>query len=280
LRPLLRLDLFDFAAADPLEPIDLARSLVAQGRLGEAAENNAKAAEAQLQRGLHGAMLGTQLRAAVIDLVFRADPARTHARTAEILGSAGWDSIPGPDRPFISLALLYALGGQPSLAGQVLAEYDSLGSALEHSLNVGARREVEAWIALGEDRADAVVEIARLAAVPNCPTCGLLPLGHAYERLGQPASAIAALERYLDTPHIGSGLTHRSVKLSRTTFEMIALLGDTYERLAALHEQQGNVERAGHYLSKLIELWEAGDPEVQPRVAAARGRLRSLASRL
>jgi hypothetical protein len=127
----------------------------------------------------------------VIDLVFRDDPARSLARTVELLESARWDSIPGPDRPFVSRAILYAFAGRPTLARQVLAEYDSLGSVFERALNVGARRELEAWIALAEDRPDAAVEIARRAGVPNCPTCGLLPLGHAYQRLGQPASAIA-----------------------------------------------------------------------------------------
>jgi eukaryotic-like serine/threonine-protein kinase len=272
----LHLELFNFAAADSLEPIDLARSMVAQGRLREAMEYNDLAVEAQQQRGLHGAVVGIQLRAAVIDLVFGDDPGGALARIAEMRENARWDSIPGPDRPSISLAVLYALAGQPTLARQVLAEYDSLGSAYERALHMGARREVEVWISLAEDRAEAAVEIARRAAVPNCPSCGLLPLGHAYQRLGQPELAIEALERYLGTPHIGGGANPRSAKLSRTTFEMIALLGDTYQRLAALHEQQGNVEQARHYLLKLIDLWRDGDPEVQPRVAAARATLEAL----
>jgi tetratricopeptide (TPR) repeat protein/tRNA A-37 threonylcarbamoyl transferase component Bud32 len=279
-RSFLHLVLFDFAAADPLEPIDRARSLVAQGRLREATEYNALAADAQLLRGLIGAALEIQLRAAVLDLVFRDDPGRALARIGEILESAPWDSVPGPDRPFISLAILYAFAGQSTLARQVLEEYDSLGAPSERALNVGALREVEAWIALAEDRPDAAVDIARRAAVPNCATCGLLPLGRAYERLGQPGQAIAALEHYLNTPHTGSGHVRASIKLSRSTFEMIALLGDTYERLAALHEQQGNVDQARQYLSKVVELWEGGDPEVQPRVAAARGRLEALAAEL
>jgi tetratricopeptide (TPR) repeat protein len=273
-RPLLHLEVFDFAAADPLEPIDRARSMVAQGRLREAAENNAIAAESLLERGLLGGVVGSQLREVVIDLVFRGDPDRAAPRMGEILESARWDSIPGPDRPFITLAILYALAGQPVRARQVLEQYDSLGSGYDRALNMGARGEVEAWIALAEDRPDAAVEIARRAAVPNCPTCGLVPLGQAYQRLGQPELAIVALERYLGTPH--QSPRRFSVKLSRTTFEKIALLGDTYERLAALHEQQGNTDQARHYLSKVIELWQDGDPEVQPRVAAARARLEGL----
>jgi tetratricopeptide (TPR) repeat protein len=272
----LHLDLFDFAAADPLEPIDRARSLVAQGRLREAAENNVVAAESRLQRGLIGAAVGVELRAAAVDLVFRNDSECALARIGEIRGNGRWESIPGPDRPFLTHAILYAYAGRPDLARQVLAEFDAMGSAFERTLTVGARREVEAWIALADNRPDQAVDIAHRAALPDCLPCGLLPLGHAYQRLGQPELAIAALERYLDTPYTGSGATHFTIKLSRTTFETIALLGDTYERLAALHDEQGNVERARHYLSKLIELWQDGDPEVQPRVAAARERLRTL----
>ena len=43
-----------------------------------------------------------------------------------------------------------------------------------------------------------------------------------------------------------------------------------YERLGALYEERGNTEKATYYYGKLVELWKDADPELQPRVEAAR----------
>jgi hypothetical protein len=38
------------------------------------------------------------------------------------------------------------------------------------------------------------------------------------------------------------------------------------------------MERAMHYYGKLVDAWEDADPELQPRVAAARRAMRSLSA--
>jgi hypothetical protein len=54
-------------------------------------------------------------------------------------------------------------------------------------------------------------------------------------------------------------------------------LGPTYERLAALHEESGNTAKAIYYYGKLVELWKDADPELRPRVEAARRAIEALA---
>ncbi len=89
----------------------------------------------------------------------------------------------------------------------------------------------------------------------------LPPLGLAFERSGQPDSAIALYERYIATPwdrRIGWDASE---------------LGAAYERLSQLYDAKGDHERAELYAAKLVTLWVDADPELQPRVRAARRRV-------
>lgn len=237
---------FDEADAEPDEE-RLAASNAARGRLRRARGRDAR-------------------HAALVRVVFLAD---ANGALADLRGAptrVEWETIDRVDRPYLDFAEAYALAGEPRVARQILAEYDTLESRRGRALSAGTRFEIEAWAALAEERPDAAVDAARRAAVPNCRVCGLLPLGRAYEQLGQPDSAIAVFERYLDTPHE-----------ARSRFLRLILLGDTYERLALLHEQRGNVESARVNNAKLVELWQDADPELQARVNAARRRLQTLA---
>jgi tetratricopeptide (TPR) repeat protein len=83
-------------------------------------------------------------------------------------------------------------------------------------------------------------------------------LGRAYDLAGEPDSAIAIYERYVETPDL-----HRLYADSRH-------LAPILERLGLLYEQQGDTAKAVYYYSKLVELWKDADPELQPRVEAAR----------
>ena len=47
-------------------------------------------------------------------------------------------------------------------------------------------------------------------------------------------------------------------------------LPSIYERLGELYEQRGSAERAIYYYGRFVELWQDADPDLQPRVEAAR----------
>lgn len=90
-------------------------------------------------------------------------------------------------------------------------------------------------------------------------------LALAYDRAGgMPDRAPEAFHRYLDAPNV-----------KRRTADAV-FLGLTHERLGQLHEARGEVEEAVKFHTLFVELWAEADPELQPRVQAARGALASL----
>ena len=89
-------------------------------------------------------------------------------------------------------------------------------------------------------------------------------MARAFERVPQADSAIAWYERSLESPRL-------PVSGSDALW-----LAHVYDRLSVLYETKGNATGAARSLQRLIELWSEADPELQPRVAAARARLKSL----
>jgi hypothetical protein len=49
-----------------------------------------------------------------------------------------------------------------------------------------------------------------------------------------------------------------------------------HERLGSLYLEVGDTAAAAHHLATFIDLWQDADPELQPRVEAARRRLAGL----
>ncbi len=89
-------------------------------------------------------------------------------------------------------------------------------------------------------------------------------LVRAYEMAGEPDSAITFYERSMTTPHYNR---------SRLNARHLAYI---YERLGDLYEQRGDTAKAIYYYGKLVELWKDADPELQPRVEAARRAIAAL----
>jgi hypothetical protein len=50
-------------------------------------------------------------------------------------------------------------------------------------------------------------------------------------------------------------------------------LGPTLFRLGELYENAGDVRHATEYYGRFVDLWKNADPELQPRVTEARGRI-------
>jgi len=178
-------------------------------------------------------------------------------------------TIPVLDRPYAELAEFYAIAGRLDRARELLAERDS---AIESPL--GWRTEwrrhlAQGYIALAEGRqADAIAEF-RLAddrSMNLCRSCALPPLGDAYDLAGEAASAVAVYERFLGGVLFGGDEVHAASQY----------LPSIYERLGALYESRGEPGRAIHYYGKLVELWKDADPELQPRVEAARRAIEAL----
>jgi tetratricopeptide (TPR) repeat protein len=116
---------------------------------------------------------------------------------------------------------------------------------------------------------DAVTEFRKADQLPDGPyyvnpLITLAALGRAFDHANQPDSAIAYFERFLVTPYYQrlaeDGLHRAGVE----------------KRLGELYEARGNTAKAVEHYRAFVELWKNADPELQPRVAVVRERLKVL----
>ena len=89
----------------------------------------------------------------------------------------------------------------------------------------------------------------------------MVQLARAFDAAGQADSARVHYRRYLEARHWLGPMMHGH-ELARAL-----------ERAAELEYEAGDLDRAAAYLAEFVELWKDADPELQPRVEAARFRL-------
>jgi TolB-like protein/tetratricopeptide (TPR) repeat protein len=209
------------------------------------------------------------LHRAEIDIAIRHQPKVALQR----LDSLGFVPPGGTDfMPWV--ASLYAQAGNPVSARRILAMWNAaVPDTARAESQLANLRATEADVAIAEGRVpEAIADIMaadKVGDAPRGPDAELLPLAMArvYERAAQADSAIAWYERFLKAPR-------RPVSVIDALW-----LGHVYERLSMLHEAKGNASAAAQSLQKFIDLWAEADQELQPRVAAARERLKSLGQR-
>jgi tetratricopeptide (TPR) repeat protein len=117
-------------------------------------------------------------------------------------------------------------------------------------------------LALSEERWDDAIaafdEYRRLE--PGCEYCLEYETARAYEGAGRPDSALAWYGEAIDI--------QGPQRLWSRSFE----LGPGLERMAQILDEQGRLDEAAAYYSRFADLWADADPELQPRVEAARAR--------
>lgn len=176
------------------------------------------------------------------------------------------EEIPPLSRPYAYLAMVHAELGDLAEASRLLDEFDRLVEPrLRGQVSIVQYHHARALLASAEGRHDEAVAAARRADVGYCTACGAHAVARAFDAAGRPDSAIAAYERYLDAPWL-----FRAEALDR--FVLARIL----QRLGALYETEGDLEGASRAYTRFVELWESADPELQPRVEAARSRLREI----
>jgi DNA-binding SARP family transcriptional activator len=193
-----------------------------------------------------------------------------HNRPAEGLRMLDAELAAHPEqRRSPDAAILYAQFNRPSRARSVLAAYDSAQAGeVKHSFGQATgRRTAMGWILVAEGKPlDAIAELrgGQMAAdgpAGPSPIAADAEVGLAFERAGQPDSAIAAYEHYLNTPY------------PDRFFDDGLKLAWVLEHAGSLHEMQGNRKKARAAYSHLVDLWKNADPELQPRVTHAQQRL-------
>ena len=185
------------------------------------------------------------------------------------------DAKPMSDRatPYTQFAATYALAGRLDKAKALLSRFDSeVRDTAVRRIQHSSYESALANVAAGERRwNDAVTLFRKSDRNPDGPATGN-PVGVStnliwvWATAGMADSAIAEYERYLKSP-----------------FGSRAREGPDYdvpapiiEALAKMYDAKGNTDRAIALYRDFIELWKGADPELQPRVAAARARLQAL----
>ncbi len=172
-----------------------------------------------------------------------------------------FEQRPVLNRPWIGLAGLAARAGNPDLARELIARRDSEMSLRYVEIERRYEHDLAAWIALADGDPERALSEIRLQPRDACPRCRAEAHARLFEAAGQVDSAIARYREYIETP-------------SNFILGFDALfLAPAHESLAQLYDAQGDLENAALHYAQFVDLWEDADPELQPRVAAARNRL-------
>jgi eukaryotic-like serine/threonine-protein kinase len=183
------------------------------------------------------------------------------------------DDWPIAHRPYLYVAELNAKAGRPDRARAWIARYDAAvrDTALRR-WDTPAREHAEGYVALSERRWKEAADLMRKAdrradgPVNECAECLPMDLISLFATANMPDSALAVYASYRQTP-IGSRPRHgpdENTGAART------------EALAKMFDAKGDTANAVAQYRDFIEFWKNADPELQPRVAAARERLAQL----
>jgi len=243
-------------AAGTLSLLSLVR-----GKLADAAAHGRQTMALDERRALPGAYVGDAAGLAMIDVRYRNAPEAGLRQVEDALRRHPLASIPAADRPYPSLAWVYAEAGRPDRGKQLLAEYEATVPEVfrrHQPLRYGAA----AAVAFADGRVQDAIKTYRVwHEEDTCAVCGLFELGRAYERAGARDSALAVYERAVTTP----GMFR--------LFDEATTLGPTYKRLGQLYEERGQLDKARDYYGRFVDLWKNADPELQPTVRDVKQRL-------
>jgi eukaryotic-like serine/threonine-protein kinase len=238
-----------------------------QGRLRDAAARRREFMAASEARDLANDYITGAKELAMLELRYRNRPAEGLALVQRALSRYPLASMPAADRPYLTLADLYAVAGMADKARRLLGEY-------EDSVPVGLRRTVR-WagavygrVLEAEGKPSEAAEQYRAFhdRTGGCGNCGLFELARLYDRQGETDSARVLFERFVNTPTMAGRF-----------FADPEGLAPSYKRLGELYEAKGDRKKAAEYYGQFAELWKNADPELQPGVKEVRQRLARLA---
>lgn len=241
-----------------------------RGRLSEAIGRLRELRHQALERDQFAYAL--EVTAAIGRLRLLAGDSAGAAEVEEHLALYPVTSLDVLSRPYLPLALFFAEAGDPGKAQawigayerEVPRQFQGPGRWMVHRARAAVHRaDGELEQALAELRQATRISPVQLGLLDDLflRTRDHPELARLYDELGAADSAIAVYERYLGV---------RS--LTRTTVDAFEL-GNALERLAGLHRQRGDHAQAALYDRRLVQLWGGADPELRPRVDAARHRL-------
>ncbi|HYC52106.1 MAG TPA: protein kinase [Gemmatimonadaceae bacterium] len=196
------------------------------------------------------------------------------ARLDSAIARVPFSELPEVDRPYFDAAWALALAGHPAKARAMIARYQqevrdtALRRADEPDLHtitgIIAAAEGNFTTALAETRQGDIGGDGLPAH--ECAPCLPWNLARIFDAAGQRDSAIVMYERYLSTPF------WEKIFAPMDPVRMPFI----HERLGQLYEAAGNTTKSAEHYRAFIELWKNADPELRPRVAIAREKLRRM----
>ncbi len=245
--------------------VGLAFLAALRGRIGESERLFRETISMGEQIGFAGAVLGGTIGLASMDAWFRGENDRAVRNMESALERYPLSSMNPLDRPYHGLAGFFTLVDQPERAREFLAEYEATVDPELQRANAAAVHHTRGDIAVAEERyEDAIAEYRLFDERTSCSICALAFIARAYDLAQKPDSAIANYEQYLARPWLGR------------LFSDGIFRAHTHERLGVLYAQRGETEKALLSYGRFVELWETADPELQPRVEAARRAIAAL----
>jgi tetratricopeptide (TPR) repeat protein len=183
------------------------------------------------------------------------------------------EKLPLSDRPYLSFAEMNAKAGRVDRAKALIAQHEAaVRDTAERRWDAPTVQHTQFHVAFAErrwkDAVDLIRKSDRVADGPAsaCAYCVSLELVRMFAAAGMADSALAAYGEYRRTP---TG--------SRPRQGPDVILGATLtETMARIYDAKSDAENAARLYGEFIELWKNADPELQPRVAAARERLKKL----
>lgn len=259
-------------AGSRLEPLKMLGTLaLIGGQLGESDRDFESVQTLQIGEGSGGGYIEAAVALAFCDIWYRHENARGLALLDAAVARFPLESLEPLDRNYATLAYVYALGGRPARARELLADVranERVPGSTRGGL--GIRDEGTYLRALGATElaegkpAQAVATLKQSVKLYFCPTCTLPDLARAYELAGAPDSAIAVYQLYVTTPW---SEWQNALGEFRVT---------SYARLAALREARGDTTQAIADYDKVATLWAHADPELQQSALNSRDRAAAL----
>jgi tetratricopeptide (TPR) repeat protein/TolB-like protein len=243
----------------------LASVAVLQGQLSRAEDIAGQVVGTLERTGATAQLYNTITGVAQVELAVLGDTASALSRIEQLQERYPLDELDPLDRPYLALAVAFATAGEPDRALAILAEYErEIPTEVRPFFDQIFAEVARAAVAQAEGRYEEALGIFRSVDNAGCDVCFMPSIAQTLELAGQPDSALAVYQEYVDTPW--------PFKLQ---FDQV-FLPVAYERLGQLYDERGELDRAVEYYAKFTELWASADPVLQARVQAAQSRLQAI----
>ncbi len=246
-----------------------------EGRLADAVQFETERGVENAAAGIADPPVVDSVQRAHVDAWARGRPADGAARIDGGMAATAFDDLPEVERPYLDIAIGYAMNGRPDKARAMVARYraEVTDTALLR-FNEPTLHTVLGEIALAEGKTAEALREFRLGDVApdgpatGCNNCLALELARTFDAAGEVDSAIAQFEAYLATP--------TPVAANYTWLRGPVAKPYTHRRLGELYEAKGDRQRALDHYQAFVDLWRDADPELQPIVSEVRRRMAAL----